>query len=80
MHEAFCLHGQADIFHPYEKHHSTVMDACRLAEELNVQNILLYHTEDKNIRDRKKLYLQEGRNYFHGNIYVPDDLETLEIE
>lgn len=80
LHEAFCLHGQADIFHPYEKHHSTVMDACRLAEELNVQNILLYHTEDKNIRDRKKLYLQEGRNYFHGNIYVPDDLETLEIE
>ena len=80
MHEAFCLHGQADIFHPYERHHSTVMDACRLAEELNVQNILLYHTEDKNIRDRKKLYLQEGRNYFHGNIYVPDDLETLEIE
>ena len=80
LHEAFCLHGQEDIFHPYEKHHSTVMDACRLAEELNVQNILLYHTEDKNIRDRKKLYLQEGRNYFHGNIYVPDDLETLEIE
>ena len=80
MHEAFCLHGQADIFHPYEKHHSTVMDACRLVEELNVHNILLYHTEDKNIRDRKKLYLQEGRNYFHGNIYVPDDLETMEIE
>ena len=27
LHEAFCLYGQADIFKPYEKHHSTVKDA-----------------------------------------------------
>lgn len=31
LHEAFCLHSQADIFDPYEKHHSTVKDACELA-------------------------------------------------
>ena len=55
LHEAFCLDSQAEIFHPYEKHHSTVKDACKLAAELNVKNLLLYHTEDKNILRRKEL-------------------------
>ena len=50
LHEAFCLYGQADIFKPYEKHHSTVKDACELAERLGVKNLLLYHTEDKKYR------------------------------
>lgn len=79
LHEAFCLHGQADIFHPYEKHHSTVKDAAELAESLGVQNLLLYHTEDKNIARRKELYTAEGKQYFHGNLFVPEDLEVLEL-
>ncbi|MBQ8638522.1 MAG: MBL fold metallo-hydrolase [Lachnospiraceae bacterium] len=79
LHEAFCLHSQADIFKPYQKHHSTVKDACELAQQLGVENLLLYHTEDKNIRERKELYLAEGKSFFNGNLYVPDDLETLEV-
>lgn len=79
LHEAFCLDSQAEIFHPYEKHHSTVKDACKLAEELNVKNLLLYHTEDKNILRRKELYTKEGREYFNGNLLIPDDLESVEI-
>lgn len=77
LHEAFCLDGQADIFHPYEKHHSTVKDASQLAEELNVKNLLLYHTEDKNLSRRKELYGDEGKKYFRGNIFIPDDLERI---
>ena len=34
LHEAFCLYSQADRFSPYEKHHSTVKDACELAERI----------------------------------------------
>lgn len=79
LHEAFCLHSQAEIFHPYEKHHSTVMDACALAEKMKVENLVLYHTEDKNIARRKELYTREGTMYFHGNLYVPEDLETIEL-
>lgn len=79
LHEAFCLYAEADTFKPYEKHHSTAKDACEIAEKLNVQNILLYHTEDKNISNRKVLYKEEGQNYFQGNIYVPDDLELIEL-
>jgi ribonuclease BN (tRNA processing enzyme) len=79
LHEAFCLHGQADIFHPYEKHHSTVKDACELTEQLHVKNLLLYHTEDRNLAKRKELYTEEGKRYYHGNLYVPDDLEKLSL-
>lgn len=80
LHEAFCLYSQADIFDPYEKHHSTVKDACELAEKLNVQNLLLYHTEDKNLARRKELYTAEGRQYYSGRLWIPDDLETIDIQ
>ena len=79
LHEAFCMSSQAEIFHPYEKHHSTVKDACELAEELHVPNLLLYHAEDKNITHRKELYTAEGTEYYHGNLYIPEDLETIEL-
>ena len=79
LHEAFCLYGEADIFKPYEKHHSTVKDACQLAEKLNVNNLVLYHSEDKNIRNRKKLYTEEGKKYYSGKLYVPEDLEVIEL-
>ena len=79
LHEAFCLYSQKDIFHPYEKHHSTVKDACQLASKLNVKNLLLYHTEDRNLLERKLLYQEEGSQYYKGNLFIPDDLESLEF-
>lgn len=79
LHEAFCLYSQAERFSPYEKHHSTVRDACELAQRLHVKNLLLYHTEDFNLADRKNLYTNEGRQYFEGNIVVPYDLEVIEL-
>lgn len=79
LHEAFCLRSQADIFSPYEKHHSTVADACRLAQQLEVQNLLLYHTEDQNLPSRKALYCAEGQQYFSGHIAVPEDLEVIDL-
>lgn len=79
MHEAFCLYGERDIFEPYKKNHSTVKDACELAEGLHVPALLLYHTEDKNYAHRKELYGEEGRQYYHGTLYIPDDLETVEV-
>ncbi|MBR4320579.1 MAG: MBL fold metallo-hydrolase, partial [Oscillospiraceae bacterium] len=79
LHEAFCLYSQRDIFDPYEKHHSTVKDACELAEMLHVKNLLLYHTEDRTIKERKKLYIDEGKQYYCGNIFVPYDLEAISL-
>lgn len=79
LHEAFCLYKEADLFHPYEKHHSTVKEACEAAKALNVKNVLLYHTEDKNIENRKSLYAEEGTSYFDGKIHIPNDLESIEL-
>lgn len=79
MHEAFCLYEQADIFHPYEKHHSTVKEASELAQQEQVKHLLLYHTEDKNIKERKALYTKEAKTYFTGEVYVPEDLECFEL-
>lgn len=77
LHETFCLYGQRDIFKPYEKSHTTVKDACELAQKLQAVNLILYHTEDKNITNRKKLYREEGQQFFNGNLYIPDDLEKI---
>ena len=79
LHEAFCLYSDADRFKPYEKKHSTVKDACTLAEDLQIPNLVLYHTEDTNLANRKELYTREGRRFYSGNLYVPDDLETIEL-
>lgn len=79
LHEAFCLYDERDIFNPYEKNHSTVKDACELAEKLNIGNLVLYHTVENNLKDRKKLYTEEGKNYYKGNIFVPDDLEKIQL-
>ncbi|NMM65678.1 MBL fold metallo-hydrolase [Clostridium sp. P21] len=79
LHEAFCLYSQKDIFNPYEKFHSTVKDACENASKLNVKNIILYHSEDKNLVNKKELYTEEGRKFFSGNILVPKDLEIINL-
>jgi ribonuclease Z len=79
FHEAFCLYSEKNIFKPYEKYHATVKDACENASKLNVKNIIMYHTEDKNILNRRELYTEEGKKYFAGNIIVPDDLDIIEL-
>ena len=50
-----------------------------LAERLGVKNLLLYHTEDANLARRKELYAQEGAQYYHGRLWIPDDLESVEL-
>lgn len=81
FHEAFCLYEDRERFQPYEKHHSTVKDACTLAEKFHIKNLVLWHTEDKtDITTRKERYIAEGRPYFSGNLYVPDDDEKILLQ
>ena len=77
--EAFCLDRDKEIFHPYEKHHSTALDAGRLAEELHVSNLVLYHTEDTCLEKRKESYSREAALSFRGTVYVPLDLERIRL-
>lgn len=77
--ESFCLYRDREKFKPYQKHHSTVKDACELAAHLNIKNLILWHTEDTNLTQRKALYTAEGKNYYDGNLYVPDDLDVITL-
>ena len=79
LHEAFCVYGERDIFKPYEKHHSTVKDACELAEHLKIPNLVLWHTEDKNMLHRQEKYMKEGKQYYTGTLYIPEDLDVLKL-
>lgn len=79
MCEAFCLYADRDTFKPYEKCHSTALDAGKLAEELGMKNLILYHTEEKTLANRKENYIREAAKNFKGRIFVPDDLEVIEL-
>ena len=79
MHEAFCLDREENIFHAYEKNHSTALSAAKTMNELGTRNLILYHTEESHGKDRKRLYQEEAQSVFQGNVIVPDDLEEIEI-
>ena len=79
LHEAFCLYEQRERFHPYEKHHSTVKDVCEMAENLHIPNLVLWHTEEKNLSRCKELYTREGKQVYTGNLLVPEDGEIISL-
>ena len=78
--EAFCQYQDRERFKPYEKNHVTVKEASELAQALHAKNLVLYHTEDKTIACRKANYTAEAKKYFSNPVYVPDDLDVLEIK
>lgn len=77
--EAFCLYEDAPRFGPYEKHHSTVREACQLAQELKIPHTVLWHTEDSDIPHRRQRYTKEGRTFYSGDLHVPEDLEIIPL-
>ncbi len=79
LHEAFCTDAHKDDFQPYEKHHGTAKDAGRTASALMTEKLVLWHTEDKNLSDRRHLYTEDAASVFDGEIYVPDDLEIITL-
>lgn len=59
--------------------HSTVEYTTKICQEQDVKNVILSHTMDNDLENRKEIFVATGKKYFDGNIYVPDDLETIEI-
>jgi len=80
MCEAFCLYKDRFAFNPYEKNHSTALDAGMLAQELGVKHLVLYHTEDTHLDTRAATYSAEAAQYYRGPILVPADLESFDLK
>lgn len=76
MHEVFCLDSEEPIFKAYEKNHSTVKSVCKEMDNLDIKNLILYHTEDTHI-NKKELYTKEAKMYFDNNIIVPNDMDEI---
>ena len=77
--EAFCLYSEADQFKPYEKHHSTVREACQIAQRYEIPHLVLWHTEETHGSQRKRHYTEEGSRFYNGDLYVPDDLDVIDL-
>lgn len=80
MHEAFCLEADDHIYHARQKNHATVKSVSEVMSNLNITNLILYHTEESHGLERKKLYTEEGKSYFSGNVIVPDCFEVIDID
>lgn len=76
---AFCRYTDRHIFHPYEKHHDTVLDIARRATKADIGNLILFHCEDSDIENRQRLYAEEGAEAFAGDITVPRDMTKVNI-
>ncbi len=79
LHEAFCVESEVDIFKPYEKNHATAKSASTVAQKLNIKNLIFWHTEDKDINNRREKYTKEAKEQFSGNVIVPNDLDVIEL-
>ena len=78
MHEAFCLDSEENIPKVVKEHHATVKSVCETMEPFDIKNLIIYHTEDSH-KNKKELYTKEAKQYFSGNVIVPDDLEEITL-
>jgi ribonuclease Z len=80
FHDAYCLEKDRELFHPESISHSTAQEAGIRAQKLGAKNLILFHTEDSStFGNRKELYTKEAQKEFSGNVYVPEDLENIDI-
>ncbi len=79
--DAFMCGEKAEEYNPMEKHmHSSVKYISQIANRNNIKNLILIHMIDDDLENRKRLFKNDARKYFKGNVYVPDDLEMIELK
>lgn len=76
---AFCRYADRGIFKPYEKHHWTVKDVAEIASKIDVDTLILIHSEDQT-HDKSVVYRAEAAEYFKGRVIIPNDGEIYRVE
>lgn len=79
LHNAFCLDVDEEKYHPNKMSHNTVGEASKIAQKICASNLVLWHTETDSLETRKIKYTQNAKQFFLGNIYVPNDMEVIEL-
>lgn len=80
LHESFCIESEVPKYKPHEKGHCSVKEASIIAEKVNAKNLVLWHTEDNNLEKRQEVYSNEAKKYFNGNVFVPNDLDVIDLK
>ena len=79
--DAYMAGEVAEKYNPIKRHHhSSVKFISEIAEKNHVENLILSHTFDEDIENRKKIFEKDSKKYFSGNVFVPDDLEIIYVD
>ena len=73
------MESEAEKYKPREKDHDTVMMVSKKAEKLAIKNLVLWHSQENLGKKRKEIYIAEAKENYKGNIFVPDDLDIIEL-
>lgn len=79
IHESFCLDKEEPVFQSHAKGHCTVKETATTAQNINAKNLIILHTEDNDLKNRKIDYTNEAKEHFSGNVFVPEDLEVIDL-
>lgn len=78
LHEALCGKDDIERLKPHEINHSSVRDACDSGIKCAARNLILIHCDDK-IFNRKEVMENEAAELVDIPVYVPDDLDIVDI-
>lgn len=79
IHEVLCHSKDEDRIKPDKLFHSSTRMVGEVMNKLNIKNLILIHTIEDNIKERKNLYITDTKKYFSGNVFVPDDFDIIEV-
>lgn len=78
--DAYLSGKEAEKYNPIKKHHhSTVKFVAELSNKLNVRNLIMSHTMDNDLENRREKFSKDAQKYYNGGIFVPEDLEIIEL-
>ncbi|MEM1658780.1 MAG: MBL fold metallo-hydrolase [Candidatus Jordarchaeales archaeon] len=76
IHEASFLDEEKQLAHALK--HSTAGDAGRVAQEAEAKRLVLFHWPWK-LEGREHLLVEEAEQFFHGEVILARDLESLSL-
>ena len=79
MHEVFCLEREKASMGEGALIHSSVEDVAKSLNDLNISNLILFHSKENLEINKKDEYFKAGKKFFKGNIIVPNDLDIIEL-
>lgn len=80
VHEAYCSEQIAHKYNPAQYNHCTSLEAAKIADKYGADNLIMYHSRDDDLENRQKIFIEEAKTVFSGEVYAPYDLDIIEIK